>query len=196
MRKIVVWEFITIDGVIQAPGRKDEDTEGGFEHGGWTWPYRDDKIRERVFEVIGRGDTLLLGRKTWEIHGASFEPMADDGPNEPGFNRMQKYVVSNSLTSADAWRRSTIISGDVVGAIRELKALDGGDILVHGSSVLIQTLFEHGLVDELNLAVYPIALGSGKRLFASGKRVNMRLVDATPVPSGVVMMRYVMDRPE
>lgn len=196
MRKIIVSEFITLDGVIQAPGGKDEDTEGGFEHGGWTWPYWDDMIGERLFEVIGRGDALLLGRKTWEIHGAAFEPMADDDPNEPGFNRMRKYVVSNSLTSADAWRRSTIISGDVVGMIRELKTQPGGDILVDGSSVLIQTLFEHGLVDEVNLAVYPIVLGSGKKLFPEDRRVTMRLLDATPVPSGVVMMRYVVDRAE
>lgn len=196
MRKIIVSEFITLDGVIQAPGGKDEDTEGGFEHGGWTWPYWDDMIGERLFEVIGRGDALLLGRKTWEIHGAAFEPMADDDPNEPGFNRMRKYVVSNSLTSADAWRRSTIISGDVVGTIRELKEQPGGDILVDGSSVLIQTLFEHGLVDEVNLAVYPIVLGSGKKLFPEDRRVTMRLLDATPVPSGVVMMRYVVDRAE
>lgn len=196
MRKIMVSEFITLDGVIQAPGGKDEDTEGGFEHGGWTWPYWDDMIGERLFEVIGRGDALLLGRKTWEIHGAAFEPMADDDPNEPGFNRMRKYVVSNSLTSADAWRRSTIISGDVVGMIRELKTQPGGDILVDGSSVLIHTLFEHGLVDEVNLAVYPIVLGSGKKLFPEDRRVTMRLLDATPVPSGVVMMRYVVDRAE
>ncbi len=138
MRKIIVSEFITLDGVIQAPGRKDEDTEGGFEHGGWTWPYWDDKIGERLFAVIGQGESILLGHKTWEIHGAEFEPMAGDDPNQPGFNKMSKYVVSNTLTSADAWRRSTIISGDVVGTTRELKADDGGDILVDGSDVLVQ----------------------------------------------------------
>lgn len=194
MRKIIVSEFITLDGVIQAPGGADEDTEGGFQHGGWTWPYWDDKIGERLFEVIGQGESILLGRKTWEIHAAAFEPMADDDPNEPGFNRMSKYVVSNTLTSADAWRNSTIISGDVIGKIRELKAQDGGDILIDGSSVLVHTLVENGLVDELNLAVYPIVLGSGKKLFPEGTRVNMRLVDATPVPSGVIMTRYVVDR--
>lgn len=194
MRKIVVSEFITLDGVIQAPGGADEDTEGGFQHGGWTWPYWDDKIGERLFEVIGQGESILLGRKTWETHAAAFEPMADDDPNEPGFNKMSKYVVSNTLTSADAWRNSTIISGDVVGKIRELKAQEGGDILVDGSSVLVHTLIENDLIDELNLAVYPISLGGGKKLFPDGTRVNMRLVDATPVPSGVVMTRYVVDR--
>ncbi len=194
MRKIIVSEFITLDGVIQAPGGADEDTEGGFEHGGWTWPYWDDKIGERLFAVIGQGESILLGRKTWEIHGAAFEPMADDDPNEPGFNKMSKYVVSNSLESADAWRNSTVISGDVVGRIRELKAQDGGDILVDGSSVLVHTLVENDLVDEFHLHVYPIVLGSGKKLFPDDTRVNMRLVDATPVPSGVVMTHYVVDR--
>ncbi|HMM40985.1 MAG TPA: dihydrofolate reductase family protein [Thermomicrobiales bacterium] len=194
MRKIIVSEFITLDGVIQAPGGADEDTEGGFEHGGWTMPYWDDKIGEWLFGVTGRGGSIRLGRRRGEIHAAAFEPMADDDPNEPGFNRMSKYVVSNTLTSADAWRNSTIISGDVVGKIRELKAQGGGDILVDGSSELVHTLVENGLVDEINLAVYPIVLGSGKKLFPDGTRINMRLADATPVPSGVIMTRYMVDR--
>ena len=195
MRKIIVSEFITLDGVIQAPGGAEEDTEGGFQYGGWTWSYWDDAIWEKLSAVIGKGESILLGRKTWEIHGTAFEPMADDDPHEPGFNKMSKYVVSNTLTSADAWRNSTLISGDVIEQIRELKAGDGGDILVDGSSVLVHALVENDLVDEFNLMVYPIVLGSGKKLFPDGTRVNMRLVESTPVSTGVVVTHYVVDHP-
>src|SRR5690348_6038816 len=99
MRKIVVSEFVSLDGVMQAPGGKDEDTEGGFTEGGWTWPYWDDAIGAHFMAVIGASDAILLGRKTWEGHGAAFEPMEDGDPNEPGLNAMPKYVVSNTLTS-------------------------------------------------------------------------------------------------
>lgn len=195
MRKIIVSEFITLDGVIQAPGGVDEDRDGGFEHGGWTWPYWDDAIGQHLVGAIGQSESILLGRKTWQTHAEAFEPMADDDPHEPGFNKMSKYVVSNTLTSADAWRNSTIISGDVIGQIRELKAGDGGDILVDGSSVLVHALVENDLVDEFNLMVYPIVLGSGKKLFPEGTRVNMRLVESTPVSTGVVVTHYVVDHP-
>src|SRR4029079_616589 len=129
-------------------GGADEDTDGGFTHGGWFMPYWHDSLGEHVFGVIGGGDTLLLGRKTWQIHGGAFEPMADGDPNEPGFNAMRKYVVSTTLTSADAWRNSTIISGNVVEQVRALKAQPGKNILTDGSSVLIHTLAEHDLIDD------------------------------------------------
>jgi len=195
MRKIIVSEFITLDGVIQAPGGADEDRDGGFEHGGWTWPYWDDAIGQHLVGAIGQSESILLGRKTWQTHAEAFEPMAEGDPHEPGLNRLSKYVVSNTLTSADAWRNSTIISGDVIGQIRELKAGDGGDILVDGSSVLVHALVENDLVDEFNLMVYPIVLGSGKKLFPEGTRVNMRLVESTPVSTGVVVTHYVVDHP-
>jgi len=195
MRKIIVSEFITLDGVIQAPGGADEDRDGGFEHGGWTWPYWDDAIGQHLVGAIGQSESILLGRKTWQTHAEAFEPMEEGDPNEPGLNRLSKYVVSNTLTSADAWRNSTIISGDVIGQIRELKAGDGGDILVDGSSVLVHALVENDLVDEFNLMVYPIVLGSGKKLFPEGTRVNMRLVESTPVSTGVVVTHYVVDHP-
>lgn len=197
MRKIVIAEFMSLDGVIQAPGGKDEDTEGGFAHGGWTWPYWHDDIGEHFTQFMGETDTLLLGRKTWEIHGGAFEPMEEGDPNEPGMNALPKYVVSNTLTSASAWRNSTIISGDtgdVVAAVRALKEQPGKNIALDGSSVLAHTLIEHDLVDEYALLVYPVVLGSGKKLFPEGKRVNLRLVECRPLPSGVVLMRYTPDR--
>ncbi len=147
MRKIVVSEFMSLDGVIQAPGGKDEDTEGGFTQGGWTWPYWDDAIGDHFTNVLSEGDTLLLGRKTWQIHGGAFEPMADGDPNEPGFNAMPKYVVSTTLADASAWRNSTLIKDNVVEEVRALKAQPGKNILLDGSSVLIQTLARHDRIE-------------------------------------------------
>jgi len=195
MRKLVVSEFVTFDGVVQAPGGVEDDTEGSFTHGGWVMPYWHDDIGAHFGESIGRSDALLVGRKTWQIHGAAFEPMADGDPNEPGFNAMQKYVVSTTLSDASVWRNSTLISGDVVEAVRDLKAQEGKDIYVDGSSVLVQTLAQHDLVDEYSLLVFPVVLGSGKKIFPDGLRVNLRLVESRPFPSGVVLMRYVVDRP-
>ena len=187
MRKIVVSEFLSLDGVMQAPGGKDEDTEGGFVHGGWTWPYWHDDIGAHFGEAIGQCDTLLLGRKTWQIHGGAFEPMA---PGDDPFNGLRKVVVSTTLKTADAWRNSTLISHNVVEEVRKLKAQDGKNISMDGSSVLIHTLAQHNLVDEYSLFVYPVVLGSGKKLFPDGLHVNLKLIEAKPIPSGVVLMRY------
>ena len=196
MRKIVVSEFVSLDGVIQAPGGKDDDTEGGFTHGGWTWPYWDDAIGEHFGQVMGEVDALLLGRKTWQIHGAAFEPMADDDPNEPGFNKLPKYVVSTTLADASAWRNSTLIKDNVIEEVRALKAHPGKNILIDGSSVLIQTLARHDLIDDYYLLVYPVVLGGGKKLFPDGVWLNLRLVEARPLPSGVVLTHYTVERPE
>jgi dihydrofolate reductase len=195
MRKLIVSEFFSLDGVIQAPGGKDEDTDGGFQHGGWTWPYWDEAIGAHFVEVMGDVDTLILGRKTWQIHGGAFEPMADDDPNEPGFNKLQKYVVSNTLADASAWRNSTLISGDVVEAVRALKAQPGKNIATDGSSELIQTLAQHDLIDDYYLLVYPVVLGGGKTIFPEGVRLNLRLVEAKPLASGVIVTHYTVDRP-
>ena len=189
MRKLIVAEFVSLDGVMQAPGGADEDTDGGFAHGGWTWPYWHDDIGAHFFQAISHCDTLLLGRKTWEIHGGAFEPMVDD-PFGDVMNNLKKVVVSTTLPSADAWRNSTLISSNEVEAIRTLKAQPGQDIYVDGSSVLVHTLTQHDLVDEYSLLVYPVVLGSGKRVFAEGVRVNLHLVESKPFPSGVVLMRY------
>ena len=190
MRKIIIAEFITLDGVIQAPGGKDEDTEGGFTHGGWTWPYWHDDIGKHFFEAMSEADTLLLGRKTWEIHGGAFDPMPEGDPFGDTMKAVKKYVVSTSLESADLWRNSTIISDDVVGSVQRLKKEDGKNILLDGSSVLAHTLIENDLVDEYMLHVYPIVLGEGKKLFPEGSDVRLSLIEASALPTGVVYMRY------
>jgi dihydrofolate reductase len=189
MRELIIAEFITLDGVIQAPGGKDEDTEGGFAHGGWTWPYWHDDIGAHFFQAMADADAFLLGRKTWEIHGGAFEPMQDD-PFGSTMNAVRKYVVSTTLTSTQAWRNSTLISGNVVEEVRKLKQEPGKNILLDGSSVLAHTLIENDLVDEYALHVYPLVLGSGKRLFPDGKRVNLTLVESQMLPTGVVYQRY------
>lgn len=190
MRNIIVAEFISLDGVIQAPGGAQEDTEGGFTHGGWTGPYWHNDIGTHFVEAMNRGDALLLGRKTWQIHGGAFDPMPAGDFFGDLMNNVPKYVVSTTLQSASAWRNSTLISGNVVEQIRALKAQPGKNILVDGSSVLIHTLAEHDLIDGYSLHVYPVVLGNGKRLFADRQHVNLRLVEATPLPTGVVFMRY------
>jgi dihydrofolate reductase len=194
MRKIVVSEFVSLDGVMQAPGGKDEDTEGGFAYGGWTWPYWDDGIGVHFTEVMSESDAMLLGRKTWQIHGGAFEPMAAGDPFGDAMNAMPKYVVSTTLTDASAWRNSTLISGNVVEEVRALKEQPGKNIIIDGSSVLIHTLAQNDLIDEYRLVVYPLALGGGKKVFPDGVRLNLRLVEAKPLPSGVVLTQYTVER--
>lgn len=189
MRELIVAEFITLDGVIQAPGGEEEDTEGGFKHGGWTRPYWHDDIGAHFFQAMSNADAFLLGRKTWQIHGTAFEPMTDN-PFADSLNSVRKYVVSTTLDSASAWRNSTLIKDNVVDSVRKLKQEQGKNILLDGSSVLAHTLAENDLVDEYALHVYPIVLGEGKRLFPKGKRMNLTLSEASPLPTGVVFMRY------
>ena len=194
MRKLVVSEFVSLDGVMQAPGGADEDTEGGFVHGGWTQPYWHDDLGAHFGRAFAASDALLVGRKTWQIHGGAFESMGGDEFADM-LNARAKYVVSTTLADASAWRNSTLIAGDVVEAVRALKAEPGKDIYVDGSSVLVHTLARHDLVDEYSLLVFPVVLGSGKKLFPDDLRVNLRLVESRPFPTGVVLMRYVPDRP-
>jgi dihydrofolate reductase len=188
MRELIVAEFITMDGVIQAPGGAEEDTDGGFAHGGWTLPYWHDDIGAHFFEAMSRADARLLGRKTWQIHGGAFVPMAGD-PFADTMNAIRKYVVSTTLASASAWRNSTLIRDDVAGAVRALKQQPGKNILVDGSSVLAPVLAQHDLIDEYSLHVYPIVLGGGKSLYPEGKRLDFSQVEATPLPTGGVFMR-------
>ncbi len=190
MRKIIVHEFITLDGVIQAPGGADEDTDGGFMYGGWTLPYWHDDIGAHFAQAMTQADTLLLGRKTWQIHGQAFEPMPVGDPFGDVMNGIRKVVVSTTLKSAAGWRNSTLISGNVVEEVRKLKEQPGKNILVDGSSVLIHTLAENDLVDGYSLHVYPLVLGSGKRLFPTGKRLNLKLVESQALPTGVLFQEY------
>lgn len=194
MRKLIIAEFITLDGVIQAPGGPEEDTDGGFAHGGWTWPYWHDDIGAHFFAAMAEADALLLGRKTWQVHGGAFDPMPEGDPFGDAMKAVRKYVVSTTLQSTELWRNSTLISSNVAEEVRKLKAQPGKNILLDGSSVLAHTLIENDLVDEFALHVYPLVLGSGKRLFPDGKRVNLKLIASEALPTGVVYQRYEPDR--
>jgi dihydrofolate reductase len=190
MRKLIVAEFITLDGVIQAPGGVDEDTDGGFAHGGWTHPYWHDDIGAHFFQAMMEADTLLLGRKTWQGHGAAFDPMPEGDTFGDVMKSKKKYVVSTTLKSTSLWRNSTIISGNVVEEVRKLKERPGQNIVLDGSSVLAHTLIENDLVDEYALHVYPLVLGGGKKLFPEGSRVNLKLIESTALPTGVLYQRF------
>jgi dihydrofolate reductase len=194
MRKTIVSEFVSLDGVMQAPGGADEDTEGGFAHGGWTWSYWHDDIGANFLQEIRQCDTLLLGRKTWQTHAEAFEPMPVGDSFGDVMNNLHKYVVSTTLESATAWRNSTIIRQNVVDEVRKLKEKPGKNIYVDGSSVLVHTLAQHDLVDEYSLLVFPIVLGSGKRVFPDGFRADLKLIETKSFPSGVILLRYQPDR--
>lgn len=194
MRKLIISEFISLDGVIQAPGGEDEDTNGGFKQGAWTIPYWHDDIGVHFDEVMQNCDTMLLGRKTWQTHGAAFDPMPAGDPFFDRMNGLKKYVVSTTLENADLWRNSSIISENVVEEIRALKATEGKDIVLDGSSVLAHTLIENDLVDEFRMVLYPVSLGGGKKLFPDGTRVNLRLLDSKTLPNGVVLLHYATER--
>jgi dihydrofolate reductase len=191
MRKLIVSEFMTLDGVMQAPGGKDEDLDGGFEHGGWTLPYWHDAIGESFLEMMGDCDAFLLGRRTYVTHAEAFEPMPPGNPFGDVMNARKKYVVSRTLREP-IWRDTTIIRENVVDAVRALKEQPGKTILTDGSSQLVHTLLEHGLVDELHLLLYPITLGSGKRVLPDGVHAAFELQSATPYPTGVVGLHYVL----
>lgn len=189
MRKLIVSEFISLDGVIQAPGGKDEDRDGGFEHGGWTLPYWHDDIGKIFARLLQGGDAVLLGRRTYVTHAEAFEPMGAEAP----FYGTKKYVVSRTLEKP-IWRDTTIIRDDIVESVRALKAEPGGDILTDGSSQLLPLLFENDLVDELHLLLYPLTLGGGKRLLPEGLHTTFALKSTTHVPSGVVALHYARTR--
>ncbi len=185
MRKLIVSEFMSLDGVMQAPGGKDEDRDGGFEHGGWTMPYWHDDIGKTFVALMQDVDALLLGRRTYVIHGAAFEPMPPGDPFGDLMNAPKKYVVSRTLEKP-IWRDTTIIRDNVIESVRALKAQPGRSILTDGSSQLVHVLLTHDLVDELHLLLYPLTLGSGKRLLPSGVHTTLALMSATPYPTGVV----------
>ena len=193
MRKLIVSEFVTLDGVMQAPGCKDEDRDGGFEHGGWTLPYWHDDIGKSFFALIKDTDALLLGRRTYVTHAEAFEPMPAGDPFGDALNAPKKYVVSKTLEKP-TWRNTTIIRDNVIESVRALKAQPGKNILTDGSSQLVHALLVHDLVDELHLVVYPLTLGSGKRVLPNGVHATFSLMSATPYPSGVVGLHYARQR--
>ncbi|MCX5537275.1 dihydrofolate reductase family protein [Streptomyces sp. NBC_00006] len=167
MSKIIVCTFLTLDGVMQAPGGSDEDVEDGFQHGGWQKPTDDEEVGAAIAGWYERSEGMLLGRKTYDLF-ASYWPNADPGsPFTERMNSMRKYVASRTLKSVE-WRNSTLLEGDVVDAVRKLQSSDGGDINVVGSGDLAQTLMRNNLVDEYRLTIHPVIIGTGKRLFADG----------------------------
>ena len=193
MRKLIVSEFLTLDGVMQAPGGKDEDRDGGFEHGGWTLPYWHDDIGRSFGALMADTDAFLLGRRTYVTHAEAFEPLPAGDPFGDLMNPPKKYVVSRTLKDP-IWRNTTIIRDNVIESVRALKAQPGKNILTDGSSQLVHALLAHDLVDELHLLLYPLAVGSGKRLLSEGVHLTFSLKSATPYPSGVVGLHYARQR--
>lgn len=193
MRKLVVSEFVSLDGVIQAPGSKDEDRDGGFEHGSWTLPYWHDDIGTAFGALMKDTDAFLLGRRTYVTHAEAFEPLPAGDPFGDLMNAPKKYVVSRTLKEPK-WRNTTIIRDNVIDSVRALKAQPGKNILTDGSSQLVHALLAHDLVDELHLLLYPLTLGGGKRVFPEGVHATFSLTSATPYPSGVVGLHYARQR--
>lgn len=187
-RKIIVLSFISLDGIMQAPGGPEEDTSGGFRYGGWTFTFFDEFSGKVMVEQMKGPSELLLGRKTFQIF-ASYWPQ--HGDNWPGINDMKKYVLSNTITSHE-WKNSIFIGGDVVSKLKKLKEESGPDLQVHGSGNMIQTLFKNDLVDELWLKTFPVTLGPGKHLFAEGAiPAAFKLIESKVSPSGVIFAKYV-----
>lgn len=190
MRKVVVGTFLTVDGVMQAPGGPDEDREGGFEHGGWSVNYWDDVMGNIITEATLRADALLLGRKTYQIFAAHWPKVAGDDPIAAKLNSLPKHVASRTLREF-TWNNSHLIEGDVAEAVAGLKDGPGGEIQVTGSGDLIQTLMENDLVDEYNLWVFPVVLGRGKRLFGRGAVPGtLKLTGTKTSSTGVVIQTY------
>jgi dihydrofolate reductase len=189
MRKLTVNTFLTVDGVMQAPGGPEEDPNGGFTHGGWSVNYWDEAMGQNMGEFMGKPFDLLLGRKTYEIFAAHWPHITDD-PAADALNSATKHVASRTLDDVE-WANSILIEGDVAEYVAKLEEGDGPEIQVHGSGDLIQTLLEHDLVDELRLWIFPLVLGSGKRLFADGAvPAGLKLVDSKMFSTGVLMTTY------
>ena len=193
MRKLIVSEFVTLDGVMQAPGGKDEDRDGGFEHGGWTMPYWHDDIGQAFMTLMQDVDAFLLGRRTYVTHAEAFEPLPAGDPFGDVMNAPKKYVVSRTLDKP-IWRDTTIIRDNVIESIRALKAMPGKTVATDGSSQLVHAMLANDLVDELHLLVYPLTVGSGKRVIPAGLHTTFTLTAATPYPSGVVGLHYQRKR--
>jgi dihydrofolate reductase len=191
MRKIIVSEFLTLDGVMQAPGNADEDRSDGFDQGGWQLAFFDDTLGKAVMEVLGRTGGFLLGRKTYEIFAAHWPKQPADDPLAGTFNDLPKYVASTTLKAPLAWQNSSLIKGDVAEGVAKLKTGAGKDIQVIGSGTLVDTLTRHDLVDEYRLMIHPIVMGKGKRLFrGEGSPKRLRLVDSQTTSTGVLIVTY------
>lgn len=187
MRKIIVLTFVTLDGVMQAPGGPQEDTDGGFKYGGWVVPHFDERLGAIMHAQMTRPRDLLLGRRTYEIF-ASYWPAHES--EWPGINSATKYVVSHTRTDS-LWDNTVFIRDNVMEEIRRLKQQGGPDLQVHGSNQLLQTLFKHDLVDELWLKIFSITLGMGKRLFSEGAiPAAFKLTHSEATPEGIIVASY------
>ena len=190
MGKVIVSEFLSLDGVMQSPGYDGEDRRGGFEHGGWQPPYFDDAAGQAVIGSIQSAGGLLLGRRTYEIFAAHWPNQGPDDPLAPTLNAMQKYVASRTLKEPLEWENSTLL-GDVANDVAKLREQSRGDLLVIGSGELVEALMEHDLVDEYRLMMHPLLLGSGRRLFPDGSmKVPLQLVDSSTTAKGVLIVTY------
>lgn len=191
MRPLLVATFVSLDGVMQAPGGPEEDPSSGFTHGGWTVPYFTDDLGADIVESFGQAEDFLLGRTTYELFAGYWPTVTDDrDPVATAINTLPKHVASRTLDKLD-WDTADLLEGDVVEAVRALKATDGGELQVHGSAGLIQTLLAHDLVDTLRLMVFPVVLGDGKRLFGDGATAGAwRLVSSVPTDGGVLVCTY------
>jgi dihydrofolate reductase len=187
--RVTVFTSVTLDGVMQAPGRPDEDRRGGFDHGGWAAPYMDQVMGRVAAEGMSRPGSLLLGRRTYEdFHG--FWPKQTDNPFTEVLDNTRKYVASRTLREPLPWRNSTLLAADAADAVAELRARDGEDLTVLGSGELVQSLRARDLVDEYVLQIHPLVLGSGRRLFPDGAYAALRLVDSVTTTTGVIIATY------
>lgn len=191
MRKLGVFEFVALDGVMQAPSGPEEDRRGGFEHGGWVMPYLDEVAASIGLEGMAASGGLLLGRVTYESMAAYWPSAPAEDPFAEGINNLPKFVVSTTLQEPLAWNNSRLIKGDIAEEVAKLKQQPGKDLGILGSGELVHTLMQHNLIDEYQLLVFPIVLGSGKRLFRDGGPTTaLRLVDTQTTSTGVVILTY------
>ena len=186
--RITVFNNVTLDGVMQAPGGKDEDTRGGFEHGGWAVPYADEVMMAKAGEGMAQGGPIMFGRRTYEkMYG--YWPHQSDNPFTEVLNNARKFVASRTLERVE-WQNSTLLGGDAGDAVAELKEQDGPDVVVLGSGDLLRTLITRGLVDSYTLQIHPLVLGTGRRMFPEGAFTTLRLVDSVPTTTGVIIATY------
>ena len=191
MRKIIVGAFVSLDGVMQAPGGPEEDPIGGFRFGGWVAPFFDEKMGESVGETFAKPFDLLLGRKTYDIFAAHWPYAGADDPIGPLFDRIDKFVATRNPAFAPTWQNSHVLGPDAVAAVRALKAGEGPDLLTQGSTEFLRALFENDLVDEIHVSIFPVILGKGKRLFADASFPRaLTLISSKTSDTGVTMNKY------
>lgn len=192
MGKVVVMNHMTLDGVMQGPGRPDEDPRGGFSHGGWAVPYADEATVRKMGELMGPHHAFLFGRRTYAQLLESWN--ARGGPFKDALNNTPKYVASGNPTLELEWPNSTLLRGDVSAAVKELRETSPLNLVLMGSGVLLRSLMGAGQIDEYLLMIHPLVLGSGQHLFGGGTPTPLRLIDAEATPTGVILARYTPDR--